>query len=113
LTSTTITRKVRKDIAAIEVIMPDVLHDIAWRAIQVHGVLGVSSEMPFISMVMAAGVLGLADGPTEVHKVTVTSQVLRDYRPSDDIWSTRHLPKRRDGARAKFAEYLERDVGNL
>ena len=39
-------RKVRKDIAAVKVLMPGVLHDIAWRAIQVHGALGVSNEMP-------------------------------------------------------------------
>jgi acyl-CoA dehydrogenase len=58
-------------------------------------------------------VLGLADGPTEVHKVTVARQVLRDYQPSDDLWPTQHLPKRRAAARAKFAEYLEHEVGNL
>ena len=32
--------------------------------------------------------MGLADGPTEVHKVTVARQVLRDYQPSDDLWPT-------------------------
>jgi acyl-CoA dehydrogenase len=106
-------RKVRKDIAAIKVIMPDVLHDIAWRSMQVHGALGVSNEMPLFSMVLAAGVMGLADGPTEVHKVTVARQVLRDYRPSDDIWPTEHLPKKREAARAKLADYLEHEVGNL
>jgi acyl-CoA dehydrogenase len=106
-------RKVRKDIAAIKVLMPDVLHDIAQRAMQVHGALGVSNEMPFHQMMLAASVLGLADGPTEVHKVTVARQVLRDYQPSDDLWPTQHLPKRRAAARAKFAEYLEHEVGNL
>src|SRR3954454_1697763 len=40
-------KKVRKDIAAIKVLMPGVLHDIAWRALQVHGALGASNEMPF------------------------------------------------------------------
>ena len=38
-------------------------------------------------------VMGLADGPTEVHKVTVARQVLRDYKPSDDLWPTEHLPR--------------------
>src|SRR5438270_3875224 len=74
-------RKVRKDIAAVKALMPDVLHDIAQRALQVHGALGVSNEMPFHKMILGASVLGLADGPTEVHKVTVARQVLRDYRP--------------------------------
>jgi acyl-CoA dehydrogenase len=105
--------KVRKDIAAIKATMPTVLHDIAWRAMQVHGALGVSNEMPFAGMLIGASVMGLADGPTEVHKVTVAKQVLRDYRPSDDLWPTRHLPKRRAAAREKYAEFLEHEVGNL
>ncbi len=79
----------------------------------VHGALGVSNEMPFFGMVLAAGVLGLADGPTEVHKVTVARQVLRNYRASDDIWPTQHLPKLKAAAREKYAEYLEHEVGNL
>jgi acyl-CoA dehydrogenase len=106
-------RKVRKDIAAVKVLMPDVLHDIAWRAMQVHGALGVSNEMPFSGMMLGASVMGLADGPTEVHKVTVARQVLRDYSPSDDLWPTQHLPRKRAAAREKFAEYLEHEVGNL
>src|SRR6266576_4254327 len=106
-------RKVRKDIAAVKVLMPGVLHDIAQRALQVHGALGASNEMPFHQMLLAASVLGIADGPTEVHKVTVARQVLRDYRPSDDIWPTQHLPKLREAAQAKLAEYLEHEVGNL
>ena len=106
-------RKVRKDIAAIKVLMPGVLHDIAQRALQVHGALGASNEMPFHRMMLGASVLGLADGPTEVHKVTVAKQVLRDYKPSDDLWPSQHLPKKLAAARAKFAAYLEHEVGNL
>jgi acyl-CoA dehydrogenase len=106
-------RKVRKDIAAIKVLMPGVLHDIAQRALQVHGALGVSNEMPFHQMLLGASVMGIADGPTEVHKVTVAKQVLRDYQPSDDLWPSEHLPKRLAAAREKFADYLEHEVGNL
>ncbi|MCB1013643.1 MAG: acyl-CoA dehydrogenase family protein [Acidimicrobiales bacterium] len=106
-------RKVRKDIATVKVVMPQVLHDIAWRAMQVHGALGVSNEMPFPGMLLAASIMGLADGPTEVHKVTIARQVLRDHRPSDDLWPTRHLPKLREAARAKYAEFLDLEVGNL
>jgi acyl-CoA dehydrogenase len=106
-------RRVRKDIAAVKVVMPTVLHDIALRALQVHGALGASNEMPFHRMVLGASVLGLADGPTEVHKVTVARQVLREHSPSDDLWPTEHLPKKLAAARAKYAEHLEHEVGNL
>lgn len=105
-------RKVRKDIAAVKVLMPGVLHDIAQRALQVHGALGASNEMPFHQMLLAASVLGIADGPTEVHKVTVARQLLRDYSPSDGLWPSQHIPGRLAAAREKYAEYLEHEIGN-
>jgi acyl-CoA dehydrogenase len=106
-------QKVRKDIATAKVVMPTVLHDIAWRAMQVHGALGTSNEMPFFQYIHGAAVMGLADGPTEVHKVTIARQLLREYKPSDDLWPTEHIPKKLDAAKAKYAEYLEHEVGNL
>jgi len=106
-------KRVRKDIATAKIVMPTVLHDIAWRAMQVHGALGVTNEMPFFEMIHGAAVMGLADGPTEVHKVTVARQVLRDYKPSNDVWPTEWIPKKLAAAKAKFAEYLEHEVGNL
>jgi len=106
-------KKVRKDIAAVKVVMPTVLHDIAWRAMQVHGALGVTNEMPFLGMVTGAAVMGLADGPTEVHKVTVAKQVLRDYQATEDTWPTEWTPRKREEARTKYADFLEHQVGNL
>jgi len=106
-------KRVRKDIATAKVVMPTVLHDIAWRAMQVHGALGVSNEMPFNGMIHGAASMGLADGPTEVHKVTVARQLLREYKATDDLWPTEHLPKKLAAAKAKYAEYLEHEVGNL
>jgi acyl-CoA dehydrogenase len=106
-------KRVRKDIATAKVVMPTVLHDIAWRAMQVHGALGTSNEMPFMSMIHGAAVMGIADGPTEVHKVTVARQVLRDYRGTDAMWPTEWIPGKLEAAKAKFAEYLELEVGNL
>jgi acyl-CoA dehydrogenase len=106
-------RKVRKDIAAIKAVMPTLITNVVQRSIQVHGALGVSNELPLAGMLLAGPILGLADGPTEVHKVTVARQVLRDYRPSDDLWPTEHLPRKVTAARQKFAAQLEVTVGNL
>ena len=106
-------KRVRKDIAAVKVIMPTVLHDIAWRAMQIHGALGTTNEMPFFGMIHAAGVMGLADGPTEVHKMTVARQLLRDYRPTAGMWPTEWIPGRIDAAREKFGHLVELEVGNL
>ena len=106
-------KKVRKDIAVAKVVMPTVLHDIAWRAMQVHGALGTTNEMPFFGMVHNAGVMGLADGPTEVHKVTIARQVLRNYKATDGMWPTEWIPGKVEAAKAKFAHVLELEVGNL
>jgi acyl-CoA dehydrogenase len=106
-------KRVRKDIATAKVVMPTVLHDIAWRAMQVHGALGTTNEMPFFNMILGAGVMGLADGPTEVHKVTVARQVLRDYRPAEGMWPSEWIPGKAEEARKQYAHLLELEVGNL
>jgi acyl-CoA dehydrogenase len=103
-------KRVRRDIAAVKVTMPKVLHDIAQRALHIHGALGVSNEMPFGRMMIAAEVLGLADGPTEVHKVTVARQTLREHQPVDTLFPSGHLPTRRASARERFAAALELEL---
>jgi acyl-CoA dehydrogenase len=105
-------RRVRKDIAAVKVLTPKILHDIVQRSIQVHGALGVTNEMPLGRMWMSAPVMGLVDGPTEVHRVTVARQLLREYRPSEDLWPTQHIPKKLAAAQAWYAEYVEHEVAN-
>jgi acyl-CoA dehydrogenase len=99
-------QRVRADISAVKAAMPKVLHDVASRALQVHGSLGVSNEMPFAAMVLESFHMGLADGATEVHKVTLARQLLADYKPSDDLFPTMHLPKLRAQARERYADAL-------
>ena len=93
--------------------MPKVYHDVAQRAMQIHGALGISNEMPFSSMMVAAQVMGIADGPTEVHKVTIAKQVLRDYEAVDGLFPSSHIPTRKAAAREKYADLFEQEVGSL
>ena len=97
---------VRKDIAAVKAAMPKVLHDIASRALHLHGSLGLSNEMPFAQQVLASYFLALADGPTEVHKVTLAREVLGGYKACTDTFPSYHLPRVEAEAREKFAELL-------
>lgn len=99
-------RKVRKDIAAVKAAMPKVLHDIASQALQVHGSLGLSDEMPFMQWITESYFLGLADGPTEVHKVTVAEQLTRNVVADDSPFPDYHLPQRAMAARAQYAADL-------
>jgi acyl-CoA dehydrogenase len=100
-------KRVRKDIAAVKAAMPKLLHDIAARALHLHGSIGVSDEMPFAGSVINSFFLGLADGPTEVHKVTVAREVLADYQPTTDVFPTYHLPRERARAVAMYGDALE------
>lgn len=105
-------RAVRRDIAAVKAAMPKVYHDVVQRAMHLHGALGVSNEMPFAAMMMGAEAMGIADGPTEVHKITLARQLLRDVEPVEGLWPSGHLPTRREAARERFAEALEHAIGN-
>lgn len=99
-------KKVRGDISAIKAAMPRVLHDVTARALQIHGALGLTNEMPFLENLIESFHLGLADGPTEVHKVTLARQVLKGYEPAPGLFPTWHLPALRAQARTRFADVL-------
>jgi acyl-CoA dehydrogenase len=104
---------VRGDISAVKAAMPRVYLDVYARALQVHGALGLSNEMSFSDGVIDAFHMGLADGPTEVHKVTLAREILKGYHGSDDDrFPTTHLPKLREAARRKYADLLELEVAN-
>ena len=99
----------RNEIAAVKVATAKVYKSAALRAIQIHGSLGVSNEMPLASMLMAALSMGLADGPTEVHKLTVARGALKQHRAVEGPWPSEHLPDRRAAARARFADVIAQE----
>jgi acyl-CoA dehydrogenase len=105
-------KMVRADISAVKAAMPRVYLDVYARALQVHGALGLSNEMSFSDGVIDAFHMGLADGPTEVHKITLAREILKGYQGSDDRFPTTHLPKLREAARRKYAHLLELEVGS-
>lgn len=66
----------RKEIAAIKVTAPSMACDVIDRAIQVHGGAGLSQDTPLARMYAAARSLRLADGPDEVHLMSVARHEL-------------------------------------
>jgi len=99
-------KAVRADISAVKAQMPKVYHDVFARALQIHGSLGISNEMPFAAGVLDSFHMALADGPTEVHKVTVARQVLGHYQGTEELFPDYHLIKRREAALAKYADLI-------
>lgn len=79
---------------------------------QIHGSLGVPNEMPFAARVIESFHMGLADGPSEVHKATLARLVLSETTPTEGVFPTGHLPTLRDEALARYAELLEHEVAN-
>src|SRR4051794_28074377 len=69
----------RIEISAIKVLTPKMATKVIDRAIQAHGGGGVSGDFPLASMYMQARALRLADGPDEVHKMTIARRELRAY----------------------------------
>ena len=95
----------RVEIATIKFWGARALYNVIDRAIQVHGSLGYTTDLPLESMYRAARAARIYDGPDEVHKVTVARQVLKQYKAAEV--PSEHVPTRRKAAQEKFAEYLD------
>ncbi|TCP50080.1 acyl-CoA dehydrogenase [Tamaricihabitans halophyticus] len=95
----------RTDIAMIKFWGASVLYNVIDRAIQAHGSLGFTTDLPLESMYRNARAARIYDGPDEVHKVSVARRILRGYQPREV--PTEHVPTRTAAAREKFAELLD------
>jgi acyl-CoA dehydrogenase len=102
----------RKEISLIKFYGAKVLHDVIDRAIQIHGSLGYSSDLPLEEMYRHARAARIYDGPDEVHRVSVARQILSGYQPPKGIWPREHIPTRRDATQRKFAALLEAAVAD-
>jgi acyl-CoA dehydrogenase len=95
-------KEIRKNVSAVKAVMPKLLHDIASRALHLHGSLGLTHEMPFAEWVINSFHIGLADGPTEVHKVVVAKEVLKDIAPAPELFPETVKWKMEERARALY-----------
>jgi acyl-CoA dehydrogenase len=77
-------KNARIEVAAIKVAAPNVALKIIDRAIQVHGGAGVSDDTPLAWMWAHMRTLRLADGPDEVHKLSIARRELRRQRGEEE-----------------------------
>lgn len=68
------------EIAAVKIVGPRAARSVLNRAIQAFGGMGVTDDTPIARMWASARILGIADGPDEVHLRSVARQELRKYR---------------------------------
>jgi acyl-CoA dehydrogenase len=98
----------REAIAACKIQTAAVLKAIGLRAIQVHGGLGLTDQMPLTAVLFGGIALGLADGPTEAHKINLARMVLKGYEPEDPVWPSEFLENRIERAREKYGHLVDR-----
>jgi acyl-CoA dehydrogenase len=77
-------RHARIEIAAIKVAAPNIALKVLDRAIQVHGGGGVSQDFSLASAYAHLRTLRLADGPDEVHKLSIARRELAPYVPREE-----------------------------
>jgi acyl-CoA dehydrogenase len=102
----------RREISLIKFFGARVLHDVIDRAIQIHGSLGYSTDLPLESMYRTARAARLVDGPDEVHRESVAKQILKEHKAASGTYPTEHLPTRREAARERFAAMLDQATAN-
>jgi acyl-CoA dehydrogenase len=72
--------KVAKDlIAAIKIVAPQMCQNVADRAIQAFGGMGVSDDTPVAGIFTTARYIRLADGPDEVHMAQLGKMKIVEY----------------------------------
>jgi acyl-CoA dehydrogenase len=73
------------EISGIKVAVPNMALKIIDRAIQVHGAAGVTQFFPLAQMYAHMRSLRLADGPDEVHKMTIARREIMKHDPTFHI----------------------------
>jgi acyl-CoA dehydrogenase len=99
----------RQEIGMIKYFGAQVLFNVIDRAIQVHGGLGYSTDLPLESMYRNARAARIYDGADEVHRDNVARRILAGYEPHEV--PSEHVPARRAAAAEKFAALI--DVASL
>jgi acyl-CoA dehydrogenase len=98
--------KSRTEISMIKYYVPKLTLEIIDRAIQIHGALGYTTDMPLEHMYRQGRALRIADGADEVHKQAMARQLLKEVAPIEG-WPSEHLPTRRAEAQKRFGAQVE------
>ena len=76
----------RVEISLVKFYAARVLNEVIDRAVQVHGALGLTDDLPLSSMLRFARAGRIYDGPDEVHRMVVSRRILRSFADGEG-WS--------------------------
>ncbi len=69
----------RIEISMLKVLGSETLGKVADRAIQIHGAVGVSKDLPLEQIYRGARADRIVDGPNEVHRAVIARSIFRGY----------------------------------
>lgn len=92
----------RNHIGMCKVAMAKLYHDVVGNALELHGSLGISLDMPLAGWYGGHWSLAFADGPTDAHKSQLARAYLKKTKPVDGIFPTEHIPTRTAAAKARY-----------
>jgi acyl-CoA dehydrogenase len=96
----------RREISLIKFFGANALHDVVDRALQVHGALGYSADLPLEAMYRFARGTHFYDGADELHRSVAARLILRHYEPPPNEIPREHIPTRRAVALERYANVL-------
>jgi acyl-CoA dehydrogenase len=84
----------RNHIGMCKVAMASVYQNIVGRALELHGSLGISLDMPLAGWYAGHMALAFADGPTDVHRSQLARAYLKTAEPAPGLFPSEHVPTR-------------------
>ena len=94
----------RNHIGMCKVAMAAVWMNVIGRALEIHGSLGISLDLPLANWFGGGMGLAFADGPTDVHKSQLARAYLAKATPVDGLFPSEHIPTRSAAALVRYPE---------
>ncbi|HMO67586.1 MAG TPA: acyl-CoA dehydrogenase family protein [Novosphingobium sp.] len=94
----------RNWIGMCKIAMPQLYKDVVGRALEIHGSLGISLDIPLANWYAGHWSLAFADGPTDAHKSQLARAIMKKAKPASGMFPTEHIPTRTAAALAKYPD---------
>jgi acyl-CoA dehydrogenase len=92
----------RDHIGMCKVAMASVWMNVIGRALEVHGSLGISLDLPLANWFGGGMGLAFADGPTDVHKSQLARARLKRVAAVNGMFPSEHIPTRTEAALNRY-----------
>jgi acyl-CoA dehydrogenase len=92
----------RNHIGMCKIAMPQLYKDVVGRALEIHGSLGISLDLPLANMYAGHWSLAFADGPTDAHKSQLARAYMKKAKPAEGLFPSEHIPTRKAAAQARY-----------